>query len=497
MSEIKHTNIAKYIVIILGAILFIAMFIKSSMTSFTHDESYTYLAFIHDSFMDIISFKNWYTNNHILNSLSMKYSEMIFGSSEIALRLPNLLALLIYMRYSYLLYRSQDPIITIPVFALLISNLAMIDLFSVARGYGLSFGFMIMGMYYLIEYLREPNRKYLIWFHTAAILASLSSFTMLTIYVSFLAVYNVVIFMEQFYVKAGKFEPFQINKVHIIPLLIATAILFEPVRRVLTFSKLDFGGKEGFFENTLTHVSINLTHGLGLSDTAFVVAKIVLVLIVLLTFVWIIFKLIQKEVQFFESYKGLIVSNLLLICISSIIILSHVILGADYPVARFSSFLIPLYLVHFGFLVQYVSALGNKKWMAPVMYGLALASIISFVFKFDWHTSSEWGYDMYTKNMVETLEKYHQGNYPNETDVSLGIHWLFEPATNFYRDTHQVDWLNRVDRDGFDAGDQYYYIFKDQLDELRPNTFEIIQEYAETETYLIRNLEVVPAEEIE
>jgi len=492
MSETKQASITKYIVIILGAVLFISMFIKASITSFTHDESYTYLAFIHDSFMDILSFKNWYTNNHILNSLFMKYSEMIFGSSEIALRLPNLILLFIYMRYSYLLYRKQETLITIPVFVLLITNMAMIDLFGVARGYGLSFGFMIMGMYYLIEYLQEPKRRSLVWFHTAAILASLSSFTMLTIYVSYLTVYNVVIFMERFYIQGNKFEILKINKVHIIPLLMATAILFEPVRRVLTFSKLDFGGKTGFFENTLTHVSINLTHGLGLSQNAFLVMKIALTLVVILTLVWIIYKLIQKDEIFFDRNKGLIVSNLVFICISSIIILSHVILGADYPVARFSSFLIPLYLVHFGFLVHYLSAVSDKKYIVPILFVLALASSISFISKFDWKSSSEWGYDMNTRDMMETLTEYHQSNYPNESEVNLGINWLFEPATNFYRETHHLNWLNKVDREGIDTGDHYYYILENQLEELRPNTYEVIQEYPATETYLIRNLDVIP-----
>ena len=81
----------------LGALLFSYVFTKANMASFTHDESFTYLNYPHQSFIDIISFNDWYTNNHILNSLFIKYSEQLFGNSELALRLPNLLLLLVYM----------------------------------------------------------------------------------------------------------------------------------------------------------------------------------------------------------------------------------------------------------------------------------------------------------------------------------------------------------------------------------------------------------------
>src|ERR1051326_42770 len=127
-----------------GVILFFYIAIKASISSFTHDESFTYLHYPHDTFMNIISYKNFYTNNHILNSLLMKYSELLFGSSEFALRLPNLLLFIVYMIYSYLLFRKTNQFLSVAIFILLCANSSLIDLFGLARGYGLSFGFMLM-----------------------------------------------------------------------------------------------------------------------------------------------------------------------------------------------------------------------------------------------------------------------------------------------------------------------------------------------------------------
>ncbi len=85
---------------ILAISLFILFYVtyKASLTSFTHDESYTYLHYVHQPVKDIITYKDPFTNNHILNTLLMKVSEKAFGNSEIVLRLPNILSLVIYLR---------------------------------------------------------------------------------------------------------------------------------------------------------------------------------------------------------------------------------------------------------------------------------------------------------------------------------------------------------------------------------------------------------------
>ncbi len=177
------------------------MSIKAGLSSFTHDESYSYLEYIQDSFMDILSYRNSYTNNHILNSLGMKYSEMIFGSSEWSLRLPNLLAMMVYLVFGYkILNKSVSPLFVLLGFTLLLSNGGVIQLFGVARGYGLSFGFMLMAIYYLISYLQNYKLKEVYWFHFAMVLAVLSNFNMVTVYVALMGVFNGYVILKSVFV---------------------------------------------------------------------------------------------------------------------------------------------------------------------------------------------------------------------------------------------------------------------------------------------------------
>ena len=181
------------IIALIGISVFYLVAIKAATSSFTHDESFSYLHYVPQSFMDILSFKDSYTNNHILNSLGMKYSEKIIGTSEFSLRLPNLILLIIYGGFCILLLKKSHKIITISFFVLLLTNNPLMDFFGLARGYGLSIGFMIMAIYYLVNASNSGKNKHLILFHLAALLATLSNFTMLNFYVaSIIVLYTVV-----------------------------------------------------------------------------------------------------------------------------------------------------------------------------------------------------------------------------------------------------------------------------------------------------------------
>jgi hypothetical protein len=196
----------------------------------------------------------------------------------------------------------------------------------------------------------------------------------------------------------------------------------------------------------------------------------------------------QRSKPFFEQYLGFIVSCFLLILISIIIILLHVILRADYPIARFSIFLFPVLMVHIGFLVHYLMSLKCEKVILTVIFSIALVSMISFWQKTNLYSSKEWAYDMRTKNMIQTLVSHREKYNYNTQSIKLGINWLFEPTINFYRVTMGIDWLLPVDRSEISQNDDYYYIFKDELNQLDVSEYEIIEEYNKINTLLIMNI---------
>lgn len=453
---------------------------------FTHDESYTYLHFCNETFMEIISYHTWHTNNHILNSLLIKYSEVLLGSAEWALRLPNLLSLLIYMLYGYLLFKQSNALVAISSFVLLCTNGMVMDLFGLARGYGLSYGFMLMGVYHLIEYLKDKRYGNLALFHTAALLACLSHFTMLTFYAAGLAIYNIIVFINYKLIIGERYKFLKSNKAHIIPLIIVVIVLYEPVRRILKFGGLNVGGKEGFYANTVTDLIANALNGVSLPTGAMISLQVICTGIVLLSLAIIAKMIWKKNKQFFNNQVGLIVTNFLLLTICVAIMVLHWVIGADFPTTRFALFLFPLFVVHLGFLANYLVSAYKPKLTIVIMSSLALLSVYSFVRQAHFYSSGEWAYDRNTKEMLLTLASHREQN--NITgEVDLGINWLYEPTINFYRVTKKLDWLNPVNRDGISPSDDYFYIFKNDIHQLDNLNYEVVKDYANSNSLLIVN----------
>ncbi len=482
--KISKTNL---LFILIGVSILLYILVKATISSFTHDESYTYLYYVHTSFMDIISFKDWFTNNHILNSLLMKYSEQVFGSSELSLRLPNLILFCVYMIYSFLLFKNKNLLLHIAIFLLLISNNALVDLFGLARGYGLSYGFMMMSLYHFVRYFDDKKIINIILFHAAALLAILSNFTILDFYLALLLIYNIVCFMDSKFITHKKFNLFSANKVHILPFLIVCIILYEPLRRVIFNSKLDFGGKDGFFSDTVSYLNNYILHGIQLSSTVSVIAQFIITLIVLIPFGIIMRKIFKKDEIFYTKNRGLIISNFLIILISIAIILQHILFKADFPIARFSLFLFPIFMVYSGFLFLYISNY-YQKFITVFALSLAFIMSTSFVLKADFRSYSEWEYDMETATMIKKLTAFHTQSTTDSTNIKLGINWLFEPTINFYKESKKIDWLIRADRKGISPNDDFYYVFKYEINLEDTNKYKIIYEFDRINTVLVKNI---------
>ncbi|MHC1706967.1 MAG: hypothetical protein AB9842_05535 [Bacteroidales bacterium] len=461
---------------------------KAYLSSFTSDESFTYLYYVHTSFMDIISFKGWYSNNHILNTLLMKYSESLFGTSEFSLRLPNVLISIVYLTYGFLLFRKSDKILALSLFILLLSNNLLADFFSMARGYGLSCAFMMMSLYHLIESYHQKKRLNIALFHLGALLSVLSHFTLLTFYAVLLFICIIIEVYNRYVMRDREVTFLRFIKLHLLPFLTVIIVLYEPIRRLLKYNSLDNGGKLGFFEDTLTHLIYNSFHFTYLSPPVLIFLKLLFTAVVLVSFVLIVSKGYRKDKLFFDQYTGFIITNLLLVFISISFILLHLIIHKDYPIGRFTLFLFPLFVVHLGFMTDYFSKRYKKKILVAILIPLALLSAVDFVCRANLRTCGEWGYDSETKNMVHTLSGIYAKEKDQQARIKIGVNWVFEPTINFYRETLKLDWLLPADRQGLTPQDDYYYVFKDDLKDLDPSSYVIIKTYDVSSTLLLKNI---------
>ena len=458
---------------------------KASHTSFTHDESYTYTHYVHQGFMDIVSYKTPYTNNHILNTVVMKYCELLFGSSELSLRLPNILAFILYSIFMILLLYKYIPKLMFPFYLLMVLNPHLLDFFALARGYGLSFAFLLMSLYYLSLYFTSKQNKHLILFNVGAFLAVMSNFSLLNYYVAALIVYNIVSYVVlKTDSTSNNYHFYKQNKINIVSVILSGMVLYEPLRRISKMSLLDFGGKTGFLEDTVGTAIYSFFYEMYVTPFLETMFKIFIVSVVALTLIIILKAIVQRNITLFNAHISLVLINLILIAIVAITIAQHLILGNDYYIHRFALFFYPIFILNFIFLLNYFFEL-SKTTSVSISYLCASLALFNIYINHNTAFYKDWKIDSDVKSMMQNLVLEHE-KYPNK-NIRLGINWLFEPGVNFYRYTWDLKWLNPAHRRGISKYDDYFYILNTDKEYMDLSNKPIVYKNEQTGAVLLKN----------
>jgi len=132
------------------------------------------------SFLEILSEGHPTANNHVLNSLLIKALFSLGASSLAIIRLPNVLSFILYLYWGYKISVGKlSPVLGLGCFTLLICNPFLLDFFGLARGYGLSLGFMMGSLYFGAEFFESRSTSSLIKALLLASLSVLSVFSMI------------------------------------------------------------------------------------------------------------------------------------------------------------------------------------------------------------------------------------------------------------------------------------------------------------------------------
>ncbi|MGZ3864162.1 MAG: hypothetical protein ACXVPN_14125 [Bacteroidia bacterium] len=149
---------------VVSIVTFVIVALRSYFVPFNHDEAATFFYFI-QSGKYLPFFSDADANNHILNSILGNFCFHLFGSSPFALRLPNLLGFLILIaatrKFAGQLIQFWSKIF---LTLALLASFHWISFFSACRGYGLSLSLLLLGLAFMLEYLRETSnfRKFAI-----------------------------------------------------------------------------------------------------------------------------------------------------------------------------------------------------------------------------------------------------------------------------------------------------------------------------------------------
>jgi hypothetical protein len=155
----------RWTIVLIATLLLVYTTIRAATVSFTYDEAYTFMNHVRKGLFFQDTFDPMGANHHLLNVWSMWGSWKLFGDSELALRLPNLIAHVLYLYGgARIALRASSAILSIGVFLVLNLHPYLLDFFSLARGYGLSCGFLMVALWCAFRALvADGRRSHALW----------------------------------------------------------------------------------------------------------------------------------------------------------------------------------------------------------------------------------------------------------------------------------------------------------------------------------------------
>lgn len=411
-------------------LLFFYVIYRAFNLSFTHDESLSFNILYGDIE------RAWSANNHLLNTLLMGVFSFLFGNSELSLRMPNLIAFGFYIAGGYLILKNQRSIwIIMLVFCLLLVNPLLLEFFSLARGYGLSLGFLMISLYFLLRNtLEETNhenfKKDFSYSMLFAAMALFSSFSSINFYIANLVIFSIKYFFT--FVKPAhiskKFDRKAITLFlfALIPLIVGLSCLIWLNKH----NKLYFG--EDSLNASLKSVLVQSMYLTVYPNWILSTIKYVVSLSTLSGVILLFLK--QKT-----SYKFITVYTLLFFMILGLII-EHYVFGAKYPSGRTMLVFLPVYSIYILYFLNELRIINQKqifKFVLPLLSLIVIyISVFNFVNNFSLKYTYTWNYDAHTKDVMYLI---NESRLQKNEKLSLNSNWLFKPAINYYLKSRQME----------------------------------------------------------
>lgn len=471
ISWYKIKYIPWFLILLLSVLLIGFTFYKALFTSFTHDESFTYTYFVNSSFTDILTYKFVSPNNHLLNTLLMKFFGSCIGNSEIILRLPNILSHIGYIIFSFLIFRRLNGWLILPLFALLNLNPYFLDFFSLARGNGLSYFFLLGSVFFFMEYSSSFQKKYYLFSILFAFLGVLSHFALLNYFLALIVVFNLwLIIRKPIRKEALKFNLKQWirqNDINIIGIILLTALLYVPISKLVMYHQLFYGGERGFWIDTVGSLIKTSLYGCRYGMLTENIIKVFILMSLFGNVFLFGFFLIRKEREFLQVNQFLFLIFLLLIFTVLINMAQFYLVGTKLLIRRYGLLFFPLFMLDFCFLMVALIRIVSLKYMVSAIIYL-LASFVTF------HTFSafsqvnflDWEYETDTREMVNVLRK-EIPKHSGDDSVVLGITWVYSPTINFYKDIYNLKWLKATDKENpLPQNATYFWMQKEDLSKI-------------------------------
>ncbi len=446
-------------VVLIVAVLGIC-FWRARTQSFTVDEAWAYNLFVEPKIATMA--KVYDACNHVLHTLLVKASKARFGGGELALRLPSLLAALLYSIAAYRLTRLLlNGWAQVLCLALLLLNPMVLDLLIAARGYGLANALFLWALYCAIAYhTRGFDTK---WLRFAGVLAGLSISANLTMAVPAAALGLALLLLASrdglracWAMVDGYGGPAVITAflILIIPLLPATAehFYFGATSAASAVDSL----VATFLKNDARWPSQH-------RDAFLRIGRLAVVPLILLALTAGAVVGLGKWLR--SAHREWRLAPFLLIAVTVVgsvlaLVTANTLLGVKYPLGRTGLYFIPLTVLA---CFAGAHALGNRALRTALNVGGA-AVLVLCVIQTDNRYFIDWKYDSGTARLLRRLEAdFAQRLKPGQPPVSLGTNQFLTQTAIWYRNRRGWNWMEKPEREdpGLKLHDYYLLVFED------------------------------------
>jgi Dolichyl-phosphate-mannose-protein mannosyltransferase len=403
-------------------------------------------------------------NNHILHSVARRFFIHIFGENEFGYRLDSLIALCLFLVFSWLLCRLlfSNKWWQLSAFVLLsVVSPLIFEFWGLGRGYAMGLCFMTISIYYFIKYIKDGHSRLLIWAFLAAILSVYANFAYINYYISL----SGVLIIQQL-IFATRILKVRVTKewsVLLVASLLLSFLVAAPLISTYGNGELSFLGKNGFIADTVHSL---VKDGLFLPDAGplsivIIIKRAVVILTMVLAFSWLYIYLKKRSVpdgaDFMEMKLGVTLFLLLAVAVVSMVA-QHKFIKVNYLTDRTALFFIILFMLTLIYSLHYLRHRMPRISVALLAILIVIAGY-NFTTNLSLHRTHLWWFNA---DDLKVLQKI--ADNPAKTGkLKVHVNWLFTPTFKYYISKKYPERIyppddKKMNNLGTDTSFDYYYI---------------------------------------
>lgn len=388
---------------------------RAAHQSITVDEAHTFNSYVDGPWSNF--YARYIPHNHVLFSLLARFSVDLFGRSDLAFRLPSVIAgfFLILGAFRILELSTARAIRWIAILALSLHPL-LLDFSVAARGYGLGLALLTWAIFFLMR-----DRPTL-----CGTLLGLAIAAQLSMVIPSVAVFCAAALILRRVAPA--------LAVAIPAAAVASLICAIPLRHA-TLESFDLGYatlRESLY--SLVFPSTTNRAGLFVIPHRSAIAAEIVCLVLIAAFIGI-----ETLHELSRKRPARLLPPLAFLISAALVILAHYLTGVNYPVDRTGLYLILLFAFAWPIAVEGVTNI----WHRRLHILLACFLIVQFAAQFDPNSFRVWKFDRDTK-LVARLLRDRCASKP-QSSVTVSSLWINQQSLEYYRRTLPVPQLKPVE----------------------------------------------------